>query len=323
MKVIMAFNVVGIHVGSYFDIIFSANVNYALDMAVPFFFVCSGFFIQNKISKSGDPFIVLYKSCIRYVKLYVFWHIIYFPVALKFLISNMHNFYENLSYCVHNFLFVGEIVFSWPLWYLHGLIVAIILIYLLYKFKLSLLQIWFVSIIMMIFGYLLSIAYESEGNGCVKLISQSVDNFLGSTERNGLFRGFALVTTGMIIHKYCMHIRYKCFLGVFLILISYFLYQNSLPLHLILSGGGLFIVASSIRLIDHPCYVSLSFCSTMVYFIHMFLVILAHMLLKNYANSVTNIYMIWVAIFIVTWIVAIIMCYLNKCRYFQWINHLV
>ena len=49
MKVIMAFNVVGIHVGSYFDIIFSANVNYALDMAVPFFFVCSGFFIQNKI----------------------------------------------------------------------------------------------------------------------------------------------------------------------------------------------------------------------------------------------------------------------------------
>ena len=47
MKMIMAFNVVGIHVGTYFDLNYSSNVNFVLDMAVPFFFICSGFFIQN------------------------------------------------------------------------------------------------------------------------------------------------------------------------------------------------------------------------------------------------------------------------------------
>ena len=51
MKIIMAFNVVGIHTGTYFDTNFPIEVNYVLDIAVPFFFVCSGFFIQNKISR--------------------------------------------------------------------------------------------------------------------------------------------------------------------------------------------------------------------------------------------------------------------------------
>lgn len=319
MKMIMAFNVVGIHTGTYFDTNFPIEVNYVLDMAVPFFFICSGFFIQNKISRSENLFFVLNRSCIRYVKLYVIWQILFFPVALKFLITNSHDFWENLSYCIHNFLFVGEIVFSWPLWYLHGLIISVIIVYLLYKIKLSLIQIWIVSVIMMLFGYYITEICVSD----VNLLSLKIASIFGSTDRNGPYRGFALVTTGMIIHKYLMNVRYKFFLGIFCILISYHFYRNSLPLHLILSGGGLFMVVSSFTLVDHSYYVSLRFCSTMIYFIHMFFVILAHTLLKKYVDGVTRVYLIWIAIFIVAWIGAFIMYNLRKCRYFQWINHLV
>lgn len=194
-------------------------------MAVPFFFVCSGFFIQNKVSKSDNPFLVLNRSCIRYIKLYIIWQLIYFPVALKFLISNNHDFWDNFSYCVHYFLFVGEIMFSWPLWYLHALIVSIILVCLLYKAKLSLIQIWIVSVIMMIFGYFINNTSLSDMNSSFSKISQSIIYLLGSADRNGPFRGFALVTTGMIIHKYLINHRYKCVLGISCILISYILYH--------------------------------------------------------------------------------------------------
>ena len=191
MKMIMAFNVVGIHVGTYFDLNYSSNVNFVLDMAVPFFFICSGFFIQNKVSKSNDLFCVLKRSFVRYLKLYLLWHIIYFPVALRFLLVNSHDFKENLIYCVHNFLFVGEIVLSWPLWYLHGLIVSIILVYFLYKIKLSLIQIWIVSIMLMLLGYFIGIASVSDEYSSIKAISQSIVGLLGSAERNGPFSGIS------------------------------------------------------------------------------------------------------------------------------------
>lgn len=323
MKMIMAFNVVGIHVGTYFDLNYSSNVNFVLDMAVPFFFICSGFFIQNKVSKSNDLFCVLKRSFVRYLKLYLLWHIIYFPVALRFLLVNSHDFKENLIYCVHNFLFVGEIVLSWPLWYLHGLIVSIILVYFLYKIKLSLIQIWIVSIMLMLLGYFIGIASVSDEYSSIKAISQSIVGLLGSAERNGPFRGFALVTTGMVIQKYLKIGRYNYVLGVSCIAISYYLYYNSLPLYLILCGGGLFVAILSIRISDHPLYVSLSFYSTMVYFIHMFFIIIAHMLLKNNVNNATHIYLIWFIVFIVAWIVAIIMHDLKKHHFFKWINYLV
>ena len=61
----------------------------------------------------------------------------------------------------------------------------------------------------------------------------------------------------------------------------------------------------------------------MVYFIHMFFIIIAHMLLKNIVNNVTHIYLIWFIVFIVAWIVAIIMHDLKKHHFFKWINYLV
>lgn len=324
MKMIMAFNVVGIHVGTAYGVDYSTIVNFILDMAVPFFFVCSGFFIQNKISKSNNVYCVLYSSCIRYIKLYVIWQIIYFPVSLKSFIANSHDFWDNLYYCVHNFLFVGEIGFSWPLWYLHGLIVSVLFVCLLYKLKLSLPQIWLVSVLMMLLGYFISIVSVSDCSS-IRIVRQNIVGFLGSADRNGPFRGFALVTTGMIIHKYLLKIRYKLYygIGIICIFISYILYCNSLPLYLILSGGGVFIIASSIRLVDLPLYFSLRFCSTMVYFMHMFFLLLANMVMINYINNASYVYLIWIIVFFVTWMVAVIMYHIRECRFFHWINHLV
>lgn len=322
-RLIMAFFVVGIHVGTFFDVEFGGIVNFSIGMAVPFFFVCSGFFIQNKIGKSRDLFGSLKSGCIRYTKLYILWHITYFPIALKYLIVNNNGFWDNFVYCIKMFLFVGEIVFSWPLWYLHGLIVSILLIILLFKCNLSLKQIWAVSIIMMFIGYAINVISMSENDSIIKSVCQSFISFFGSADRNGPFRGFALVTTGMIIQRYYKQIRHAILIGIICVIVSFLLYSYSLPYYLLLSGGGLFLITSSINLENHPCYSSFRVHSTLIYFMHMFFVLLAHMLLKTLADIDVYVYLLWVAIFLITWIVSAILNNLRQCTHFHWINHFV
>ena len=102
MKLLMAFLVVGIHVGSSFDTEYPVYVNFILEMAVPFFFLCSGFFIQTKIEKSDNCLHVLKKSLIRYLKLYFLWHVVYFPLALRYSYCVIYGIpIFNCSLCIH------------------------------------------------------------------------------------------------------------------------------------------------------------------------------------------------------------------------------
>jgi len=325
LKLLMAFLVIGIHIRAIYEVDFPQLLNYILETAVPFFFVCSGFFIQNKIAKTKDSFYVLKYSCQRYIKLYILWHIVYFPIALKFLISNERGFVGDLLYCLHTFLFVGEIIYSWPLWYLHALIVAIAFIYLLQKCRLSLVYIWIISIIMMLVGFAINYVtiYDFYPNSTINEICHNMVNLLGTTDRNGPFRGFALVTTGMMIRKYHHLIKYEYSTGIICIIISWLLYNNSLPLHLAFSGGGIFIIAASIHLRDNSLYSIIRNQSTLVYFIHMYIIVIIYKLFKYNIDCITQVYVIWGVTSLVTWVVTYILCLLSKYQHFFWIRRFI
>ena len=291
-------------------------------MAVPFFFLCSGFFIQTKIEKSDNCLHVLKKSLIRYLKLYFLWQVVYFPLALRFILVSNHNIWDNLLYCLRRLLFVGEFFFSWPLWYLHGLIVSIIIIYLLYRCRLSLIQIWIVSVLMMLIGYFINYIINYDFENSIKDLCKFVVFLLGSAERNGPFRGFALVCTGMMIQKYYLFVRHEYIIGILCIAISFLLYYYTLPFYLLLCGFGLFTIVTSISLKDNIRYLSFRVHSTLIYFIHMFFVVFAHMLLKDVVNNI-HVYLIWIVVFLVTWIVSILINKLRKYECFVWINNFI
>lgn len=325
LKMFMAFLVIGIHVGAIFEIEYPLFLNFILGTAVPFFFICSGFFIQNKIIKTGNSFYTLKDSCKKYLKLYILWHLVYFPMALKHLWFNERNFWGDMLYCLHQFLFVGEIIYSWPLWYLHGLIVAIIFIYVLQKAKFSLMKIWIISIIMMLIGYYIQIvtASASTNGNILYYICQSSVDLWGTADRNGPFRGFALVTTGMMIRQYHHCIRYEYVLGIICVTISWLLFYYSLPFHLIFSGGGLFIIASSILLKNSPVYSACRTHSTFIYFIHMYFVVIAHMLLKKNISNIREVYLTWFVIFFITWLFSLAFCKIKEKKSFHWLNHFI
>lgn len=324
VKLFMAFLVIGIHVGTLFETEYPQFVEFVLESAVPFFFICSGYFIQNKIIKKGKNIYVLKESCKKYLKLYILWQIVYFPLALKYLWVNGHTFEDNLLYCLRKFLFAGEIVFSWPLWYVHALIVAITFIILLKKCKMTLIHIWIISIIMMLIGYFINyITTSANCNNTLTTICQDCVFILGSADRNGPFRGFALVTTGMIIRQYLHSIKHEYAIGLICIVTSWLLFSYSLPFNLLFWGGGLFVITASIQIKDRPIYATLRIHSIFIYFIHMYFVILVHSLFKILVTNTTCAYVVWFVIFLISLIASIILNRLRRITSFRWLNHLI
>ena len=324
VKLFMAFLVIGIHVETLFGTEYPQFVEFVLESAVPFFFICSGYFIQNKIINKGKNIYILKDSCKKYLKLYILWQIVYFPLALKYLWVNGHTFEDNLLYCLRKFFFAGEIVFSWPLWYVHALIVAIFFIILLQKCRMTLIHIWIISIFMMLIGYFINyITTSANFNNTLTSICQDCVFILGSADRNGPFRGFALVTTGMIIRQYLYYIKHEYATGLICIVTSWLLFCHSLPFYLIFLGGGIFIIAASIQTIDRPIYATLRIHSIFIYFIHMYFAVFVHSIIKAFLTNTTRVYVAWIVIFLISLVASIIFNRLRKIKSFQWLNHLI
>lgn len=175
MKIIMAFFVVGIHTGT----ITNAQYPWALDIlmstAVPFFFFCSGFLLQNKIINKQAELNIIQKYLQKTLKLYILWHLVYLPIDLRYMFHANNTLWKDLIVYIKMLLLNGETYFTWPLWYLHGLLVSVIIIWILRKLRTPLPLIWILSIGIMIWGQF---------------------------GRNGLYQGFFCVTTGILIRQY-------------------------------------------------------------------------------------------------------------------------
>ena len=149
MKFVMAIVVVAIHtrpelsfsslfIRNFFETVYS--------IAVPFFFMASGFLLFRKISlpltAEGELRIKSYLK--RMCKLYGLWTIVYLPLTIYgFYLSGISPLKAFVLF-LRNIFLVGENYMSWPLWYLLALIVAVSIVYVLLKLNVP--RGWIVSI---------------------------------------------------------------------------------------------------------------------------------------------------------------------------------
>ena len=140
-KLIMAFCVVAIHtcpLNNYKNEIVLAIYNSFVDIAVPFFFLASGFLLANKFQypfDSDNNIQYIRNYLLRIIKLYVMWSLIYLPLAIWHYISTQTNVIKSVLSYIRGFVFIGEHYNSWPLWYLLSTIYALALIIFLLKRK--------------------------------------------------------------------------------------------------------------------------------------------------------------------------------------------
>lgn len=319
-KMIMAALVVAIHVGCMLSYTYSENMWFVLSCAVPFFFVAFGFLIENRMLKlehgkirGGVGYLV--KNAKRNAKLYLLYMSLWIPADLHWCITNSKPWYSDLAWYIKGVFIMGETRFSIPLWYLLALIVAELIVAFLYKVKMhNLYKIWVIGMSIMLIGYLM----EFSVNTLLSLFSKYVGY------RNGLFMGLGLFTSGMLIRRFYERVnrkgRFLC--GTLQLVCAYFMFKYNLPFKYIFAGCGVLMLSLSIPLKDHWFYASLRNVSTLVYFLHMYIIVAVSLLFSD-IFKVMSIMQIWLIMLSITIILSVVIENVRKKSEFAWLNNLI
>lgn len=162
------------------------------NLAVPFFFISSGFLFFKKLDNE-NPQLYLLKYVKRLIIIYLFWSFITLPVS----IYNFYHIFPNGSlillfmYLIKCFFFIGSLGVYW---YILSLILDSIIIY--YAYKNNKLNILFtISLILFLVGVLFKSHYLPE-------ILYKIIDFFFSSERNFLTVGLFYMTIGSLIARY-------------------------------------------------------------------------------------------------------------------------
>ena len=321
-KMLMAFFVVGIHVNSVCPADYPLIIKFVVSTAVPFFFVVSGFLLQNKIIRKNNVYDVLRENIKRTLRLYALWLVVYFPFSLYRYWINDHGFVFDIVSYLYSIILVGETSYAWPLWYLLGLIVAVTIIYFLHRLGMSLFKIWTIAMILMLLGYFLKQGLDST-NSVVYGICRFNKFLFGEADRNGLYRGFALVSSGMLIRQYYEKLDHSLLTGFMFLCISFILYYFDLPFPLFFSGTGIFLMVTSFNMIDRSLWPKLREQSIWIYFIHMHIIFILDKTIAYQIVSLENIFFVWIAVFGITWIIAMGLSFLRKYKYLRCLSSLI
>lgn len=175
--------------------------NLLFRLAVPFFFITSGFFFGRKIlSKNNNLKETTKKYCIRLSIPLVFWLLIGLPHMIyeRYDVRLLHTIKE----------LIKETIF-YPygaLWYIYALLIAIIILYFFYKRKKYILPV-IIGFILYIFALVCNSYYFVIDN--IPILKKIVDTYMKIfvSARNGIFVGILFVSLGVLLAKYIDKIK--------------------------------------------------------------------------------------------------------------------
>ena len=157
VKCVMAIFVVAIHTHPQ-SIIGSPSLENlilrAYQMAVPYFFLVSGFFLGNKIW-GPEPLQYVRRWLKHVFVLYTIWTVLYLPYTLYGFWIEQTKVTTAVIVFARNFLLVGENYMSWPLWYLLGMLVAGVIIYLFLRLRLGLKSMIGCAVLLLLVGLII------------------------------------------------------------------------------------------------------------------------------------------------------------------------
>ena len=313
MKFICTILVVILHIYPFpiktpqLSIVYFYLQNYVCRVAVPFFFITSGFLLFRKIDLNNIDTTIIKKYCFKIFRLLGIW---------TFLLFN-EGFYH--------------------LWYMGALILSIVIITILLKKGIRFRYILLISIITYLiglfgdayYGYLLPL----KANIVLGNVIRAYDIIFHNT-RNGIFFGLLFVSMGIVFSKKQFSIKpVFTILGLTISVIAmffevYLLVNNSTPkdynmfLTLPIVMFFLYQLTLSIKLKNKPIYSKIRIIGMLVFYIHLltyFFVRLAEKALKNIIILTPYRFILTLSLSI---IIAIIIERLSKTERFRWLKYL-
>lgn len=171
-------------------------------LAVPFFFICSGFFLEKKIWDKRK----LCSYLLNVFILYLIYSVIYMPIAFKYFYSPELEVGIKINEYIKSFFLSGTYI---HLWYLLALIVAAAILF----FLVTVLK---MSDKALVIGAVSIYAIGVLGNGYFGLLQQNYEfptsvyyDYIGTfqTTRNGVFFGLPMMSAGYLIAKHSGRIK--------------------------------------------------------------------------------------------------------------------
>ena len=312
MRFICAFLVIGIHTRPFQAVSNVADKLFYYDIsnyAVPFFYACTGYFLIVKQQNKS----VHEKICFRVKKvlrLYVIWSIIYLPLTFCGWIIEGNKEPVYLLRCLRNFILVGDNFYSWALWYLNGLIFALIFIDLLLR-KFSIKQIVKFGSVMYVLGIILTM-FEGHLDKLSMIISTAVKLYFAAfvTTRNGLFQSLVFVSIGMLVAEIEKLGKLRISSGS--IIAAALMYLTKIATSFIVGGQYfskiLAVIISACKKINlnGKFYESLRNWSETIYFVHMYFVALCALVLyKSDYHNFKTFFITASGSFIISWLTSL------------------
>lgn len=168
------------------------------NLAVPAFFVISGFFLFRKVEADRPDRQVIAGYCKRTLLLYVVWSVLYLPIDWYNWANGESSVREGVLSYLQSFFFSSSIV---QLWYLPALTVAAFLVWFCYTRGIRIWQILTVTGILFLMGWVGDNWYLNEQlpPRIYQLLQLYIHYFL--TMRNGIFYGTFYVALGLLFAK--------------------------------------------------------------------------------------------------------------------------
>lgn len=275
-KLLMAICVVAIHTCPlYFCEIGIVNSIYDsfVNMAVPFFFLSSGFLLAQKFTSSlstQENILTTKKYLLKIIKMYLIWTAIYLPIAIYHFISTNEGLLDSFLLYIRGFIFMGEQYNSWQLWYLLSTIYALIFVIILMSLKLSPKKVLIISSV--VFAISIGInylsAYQGDATGLLALLKKAIKLSIGNGR---ILTGIFYIPLGIMLARKQLNavVSWIMFVGGYVLNV---LVNNSYldSILIAISTIGLFCVVNSLTLPNSGSYRICRKMSTVVYFIHMY-----------------------------------------------------
>ena len=287
VKFIMAFAVIAIHTRPLVNCTNNAVIeiyNNLVQMAVPFFFLASGYLLSKKIKMQDDnkEIDILKKHLYKIIKLYIVWMVVYTPLAIYGYVLDNTGLLKCILLYIRGVVFLGEQYNSLHLWYLLSTIYALIFIIILKKMKCNQRIMVTISIIFMFIS--VSLDWLSETDIILPYGMQIVQKLLLYTIVNGrIFRSMIYIPMGMYLAYNRLPIGANVVLLIGGFACNYFIDDIVLSGCLIvITSVGLFGIVEAVRLADSRIYGILRYMSTYMYLIHMYIWTFYYLIIKRY-----------------------------------------
>ena len=252
-----------------------AIYNTVISLAVPFFFISSGFLIEEKIKRSGsrdNSISIIWRHTVKTIKMYAIWSLIYLPLAIYKYIESQESLIRGCLLYVRGFFFIGEHYNSWMLWYLLSTIYACCFIILCLKMHFSDRAILIIGTCITIFGACITLFVSSDSQ--LPNLLNIIKLLIKCTINDGrILTGMFYIPCGMMLSRIEFNLSKSMRIILFVVVsVLATVFQSNLVFSLLIMLDSVifFETVKCIKFIPSHVYPYLRYMSKIIYFTHMY-----------------------------------------------------